>query len=138
MSNDHIIKLLRVASAPLAECFHGPDPANQIRSGGLINELFATLSERNGFYAFESALLFRPYFREQPPLGLVQWNTPSVWKRSYGGRVEEMVFFAEDLFGVQFCLFENSVASFDPETGETRPISSSLDAWCAWILEDHR
>ena len=47
-----------------------------------------------------------------------------------------VVFFAEDIFGMQFCIKNDAVNSFDPETGEFKVIAPSLEDWSRWIWED--
>jgi hypothetical protein len=47
-----------------------------------------------------------------------------------------MHFFAEDIFGGQFAIHENSIVSFDPETGEIEEISDTLEGWAEEILND--
>jgi hypothetical protein len=48
------------------------------------------------------------------------------------------VFFAEDLFGVQFCIRDDSVQSFEPETGSFARVAETLEDWAQWILDNHR
>jgi hypothetical protein len=102
----------------------------------LKRELCALLWERNGFYAFESALLVRPFDRFRQPLGVLQWNRREAWKACYTIDLGEYVFFAEDVFGAQFCIGGDRIHSFDPETGEFTPIADRIEDWAAWIIED--
>lgn len=46
------------------------------------------------------------------------------------------VYFAEDVFGVQFCLREGAVYTFDPEIGAFDEIAPDLDAWAETVLDD--
>ncbi|PWU12237.1 MAG: SMI1/KNR4 family protein [Verrucomicrobia bacterium] len=96
------------------------------------------LGRRNGFFAFESALLVRPYYSESSPLGIVQWNAPKLWKGNYGSSLPDMLCFAEDAFGVQFCIHNATICSFDPETAVLKEIARSIGGWAGWILEDHK
>lgn len=91
-------------------------------------DLARALQERNGFYAFESALLLRPFQRLGQPLGIVEWNEPALWKSSYELDTEAL-FFAEDAFGVQFCIRGDTVSSFEPETGGYEELATSFDGW---------
>ncbi|QXI49530.1 MULTISPECIES: hypothetical protein [Pseudomonas] len=50
---------------------------------------------------------------------------------------DDIVFFAEDLFGIQFCLHGNEVLSFDPETVKFSFLSARLEEWAAKILADY-
>jgi len=104
----------------------------------LLREFVAILRQRNGFYAFESALLFRPFESEKAPLGVREWNQPDLWKASYAVDLNDTIFFAEDVFGIQFYLFHGGVGTFDPETGEMKHLGKTLEDWAAWLLSDPR
>ena len=51
--------------------------------GELGKELAALLTERNGIYAFDSALLIRPLGDSDPVLGLERWNDHRLWRGTY-------------------------------------------------------
>ena len=72
--------------------------------GSLGNELAKFLRLKNGFYAFESALLVRPLFSYDAVFGLKEWNDPALWIDQYSVDLKGFLFFAEDLFGCQFAL----------------------------------
>jgi hypothetical protein len=97
----------------------------------------ALLRAKNGFYAFESALRVRPAGRATEEIGLEEWNAPGLWRAGYGGLADRCLFFAEDLFGVQFCLHGGTVMSFDPETGEKTFIAEDVAAWAARLLREY-
>ncbi len=136
--NDAIEQLLAVASEPigplLAETVQCTDYLQ--RWGALGNQLAEVLRRRNGFYAYESSLLVRPYQHAAKPLGLVEWNAAELWKATYEENLEEVLFFAEDIFGCQFCIHAQAVCSFDPETGQLDEISDSLTGWAKLVLDD--
>jgi len=118
-----------------------PDALRKLASGIsplLEQELAALLADKNGFFCFESALLIRPLEYERSPVGIVRWNNPKLWKEEYRLDLTKSIFFAEDLFGVQFCTKANCVHSFDPETGAFTQVAETLEHWARWILEDHR
>jgi hypothetical protein len=94
------------------------------------------LRAKNGFYAFESALLCRPLRHENAPFGLTEWNDIGFWKGEYQQDLRDVLFFAEDIFGVQFCIRAEEVCIFEPETGLFTSICSSLEAWAAYVLGD--
>jgi hypothetical protein len=98
------------------------------------------LKLRNGFYAFEQALLVRPLHGESPELGIAEWNVPALWKTNYRGvapSLAAITFFAEDIFGHPFGIDgRGRVSSFEPETGELTEIAATLDAWAALVLAD--
>ncbi|XVV16702.1 hypothetical protein ACQP2X_20705 [Actinoplanes sp. CA-131856] len=93
---------------------------------------------KNGFYAFDSALLVRPVSAPSGPvLDVTAWNSRQLWGAVYGSILDGVSFFAEDVFGGQFGLRGDEVVSFDPEIGELEHMASSLEAWAAEIIDDH-
>lgn len=105
-------------------------------SGTWGQELTGLHSSRNGFYAFESALLVRPLDYGASPLGVLQWNEAALWRSEYKADLRGTVFFAEDIFGTQFCIKDDVINSFDPETGDLTVIAQNLEDWSRWIFED--
>lgn len=95
------------------------------------------LRAKNGFYAFESALHVLPDAATTSQLGVVEWNTDSLWKKEYQGMADGLVCFAEDVFGMQFCLKNGAVSRFDPETGECEAMAPDLERWAGMILRDY-
>jgi hypothetical protein len=138
--SENLSRLLSISSAAIA----GPPSAEAIakltsgKSVGLEQELGSLLGDKNGFFSYESALVVRPLDYESQPLGILQWNNSSVWRAEYKVDLGESVFFAEDVFGVQFCIRDNFVQSFDPETGRFTKTADTLESWARWILEDHK
>lgn len=134
-----ITELLSIASEPIGS-FVSADKAAQYlgRWGALLGkELADVLNRRNGFYAYESALLVRPLQNQGSPLGLLEWNDTGLWKAQYADGLSEVLFFAEDVFGGQFCLRGDRVCSFDPETGLFDEMSESLGAWANDLITDY-
>lgn len=129
-------KLLALAGPALAPRFDGEPPA--LLAGQLGGSLWELLRTRNGFYAFESALHVLPLggAGEQ---SLERWNTWALWRERYQDLAEDCVFFAEDLFGGQFCIDrkQQCIASFDPETGERTQLAATLEAWARTLLADY-
>ena len=107
------------------------------RFGVLGKELAELLSVRNGFYAFESALLIRPLRNQGTPSGLLEWNDPGSWKGQYMDSMTDILFFAEDVFGGQFGIRSGSVCTFDPETGALEVSHSSLGEWAKDLLDGY-
>lgn len=99
--------------------------------------LVQLLGAKNGFYAFEGALHIFPVQASGLGYGLLQWNATELWKHEYGKRIDGCVFFAEDVFGNQFCLRDNSIHIFDPETSELEPFAAGLNKWAEKILADY-
>ncbi len=128
-------KLLSIASPSLGRGTGRPNLVREI--GSAWPDLAALLSERNGFFAFESALHVFPLAQGSRGYDLVRWNQPGTWRRYYGGLADGLVFFAEDLFGGQWGLTESGVVRFDPETGATEAHADSLEEWASRILGDY-
>jgi hypothetical protein len=109
-------------------------------------ELYAMLTLRNGFYAFESALHVFPVTAD-PVSGLEAWNAESLWRHAYKDLADGLLFFAEDVFQDQFCLSrvrrsrfraaKQGVMRFDAETGQTTFLADSIEAWADLILSDY-
>ena len=95
------------------------------------------LHSKNGFFAFESALRVFPSESTEQSHGLADWNSKELWKNYYGNLMNDYFFFAEDIFGGQFCYFNSSIYQFDPETGEIKFVSDTLEDWAKKILEDY-
>ncbi len=135
--SENIARLLSATSDPLSTApAVGELSRLSALSGSRGQELLNLLAHRNGFYAFESALLVRPLDFDASPLGIFQWNNAALWMSEYKTDLGGVVFFAEDIFGMQFCIKNDAVNSFDPETGELKVIAASLEDWCRWIWED--
>jgi hypothetical protein len=92
----------------------------------------------NGFYAFESALHVFPLQSVGNVYGLDGWNAPDIWVGCYEDLANGCFFFAQDIFGNQFCIKGNDICSFDAETGATKELASNLDGWAAAILSDYQ
>ncbi|MDH0053185.1 hypothetical protein ACVWWU_002693 [Pantoea sp. PA1] len=103
----------------------------------VFNELHELLKIKNGFYGFESALHVYPSKSIGSEIGLIEWNKKNLWIDSYENLALDSVFFAEDLFGGQFCLKKDGIYSFDPETALSEKISDDLEGWCDAIIRDY-
>jgi hypothetical protein len=99
-----------------------------------IDEL---LRIKNGFYAFESALHVFADLGAPPDRGLYDWNDEAGWRAAYLGMAKEAVFFAEDVFGTQFCIHDGAIATFEPETGAFERMAADMDEWATLILGDY-
>src|SRR5437899_8720714 len=94
-------KLLSISSAALAEK-PGAMPAI-LKQYAVGTELFNILLQKNGFYAFESALHVFP-ITQDPSDGVEGWNSMSLWRQEYEELSEGFLFFGEDVLQDQFCL----------------------------------
>lgn len=107
------------------------------QAGALADELLEMLSTRNGFYALESALHIFPSHSTGSDIGLDEWNSESLWRSEYKEMLGDCLFFAEDLFGSQFCIKDSKVFTFDPETGEFEYLAENIEGWAQAIVEDY-
>jgi len=64
------------------------------------------------FY-FESALHVFPVASVCSELTFQAWNSLGTWKYAYGGLVDDIMFFAEDIFGDQFGISDDAVVLFE-------------------------
>jgi hypothetical protein len=135
--NDALEKLLDVSSDAI--CAVRPVLADNGRAfqNPLTGELFEILKRKNGFYAFESALHVYSTEAVGGNVGLFEWNSPSLWIAEYGGMADGCLFFAEDIFGVQFCIKSEGIFSFEPETGALTFLSASVGEWAEKIMLDY-
>lgn len=106
-------------------------------AGTLKDDLLKMLGKRNGFYALESALHVFPTHSNQEEFSLVQWNENSLWRSDYQGMADGCLFFAEDIFGGQFCIKENKIFIFDPETGELDYLADDIEGWAKAIITNY-
>lgn len=128
-------KLLSIGSDALGDS--RPIAATFTALGQRGSELLAVLEERNGFFAFESALLVRPSGLSKRVRSLESWNAPGLWRDSYEGTpLQAGFFFAEDAFGGQFALAPSGVSSVNPETGEGQLVAADLEEWAEIVLKD--
>ena len=107
-------------------------------AGTMADELIALLKKKNGFYAFESALRVMPAETDGPEIGLADWNSEQLWIGEYQGMAKGLLFFAEDIFGVQFCIRADGVYKFDPETGHIDKLATNFEGWADVILSNYR
>jgi hypothetical protein len=129
MMGPHLERLLAVAGSPL-----GVVP---VVFADMPDELKDLLARSNGFVAFESALhVFPSAAAHDGGVTVESWNARDLWRTGFGRLPDDLLFFAEDIFGGQFAFGPQGVVSFDPETGGVALIADSLEGWAARILED--
>jgi hypothetical protein len=102
-----------------------------------VDELTILLSQKNGLYAFESALHFFPAHTNGYETDIHAWNASSLWREHYQGLADEGLFFAEDAFGMQFCAQKDGVYLFDGETGTREFLASTLKDFVDAVLRDY-
>ncbi len=99
-----------------------------IAVGSAVRQLYAGF---NGGYFWGSSLLIRPYTSiGAAPLCVDKWNDSGLWKGGYGSNCDDLTFFAEDAFGVQYGFRGKAVVQFDPETARETSVADSLELWC--------
>lgn len=103
----------------------------------LIDQLVFLLEKKNGFYGFESALHLFPYESIGKEIGVIDWNNNRLWISAYKDMAQEAFFFAEDIFGNQFCIKDDLIQVFDPETGSFSELAGSFEEWSKEILDDY-
>lgn len=91
---------------------------------------------KNGFLAFDRALRFFAADPHAHDLSLSRWNSPQLWRDTYGSLADDLLFFADDIFGGQFCIKDSKVFSFEPETGTLEWLADDLEGWAALILAE--
>jgi hypothetical protein len=129
-------KLIEIASDPIIRISPVISPSLRSLGGALVAELLKLLARKNGFYAFESSLHIFPTQSKPGEIGLEDWNS-NLWRNEYQGLADGMLFFAEDVFGGQFCMKSGEIYTFDPETGHASHIAKDLEGWADVILADY-
>ena len=141
MVHTTLVKLLTAAGPALSDAC--PElPAELLRAAGDTgSELLGLLEVKNGFFALHDALHLFPCAKVEVSRAgyeLSSWNREGLWRSQYGDSAEGYVFFAEDLFGHQWALRDGSNHRFDPETGDTRVLGTSLEQWAELIVARHK
>jgi hypothetical protein len=110
----------------------------QAWSSLLTDEAFAScLKEHNGFYAFDRALHVFGVDPSLPYHDLAVRNDVSAsWRKSYGDILQDIVFFAEDVFGHLSGLRGKDAVCFDPESGEVEIVGQGFEGWLRFIDDD--
>ncbi|MDF7675119.1 hypothetical protein PT277_05050 [Acetobacteraceae bacterium ESL0709] len=129
-------KLLSLSSKELSSSGCAMN-CEKLFNSSLSAELDMLLTEKNGFYSFESALHVFPYDTTENEIGLVDWNNTKLWISSYGDMAIDALYFAEDIFGGQFCLKRDGVYYFDPETAKFDIVAPDINNWCKLLLSDY-
>ncbi len=106
-------------------------------AGTLAEQILGMLRQRNGFYALESALHVFPARSGQYELGISDWNETALWRSRYDGLADGCLFFAEDVFGGQFCIKDSKVYTFDPELGYLEYLADDIEQWAQTLLRDY-
>jgi hypothetical protein len=130
-------KLLSIASPALLNSDDVVEMDALTLAGVHAGDFAIALNKRNGFFAFEGALRFFPSRSVPISYGLPEWNSWELWRFEYGDLTEGCFFFAEDIFGGQFCVLNGKICTFDPETGQREELANTLEEWAAAIFRDY-
>ena len=103
------------------------------------NDLKFLFENKNGFFAFEQSLHVFPTVESNSSYDIEDWNSHDLWKKEYTDLTDDLYFFAEDIFGVQFCFNKNDskIYTFNPETGLIEFLANNLEEWARLILGDY-
>lgn len=112
------------------------DPWVRQHAGARVGELEALYRRKNGWLAFDRALRVFAASRSDDDLNVNRWNAPGLWRHTYGDLAEGLLFFADDIFGGQFCIKDSKVYAFDPETAAVEWIADDLEGWAAKLLSN--
>jgi hypothetical protein len=130
-------KLLEIGGAP----FVSTDAEFAVpvldRFGSIGESLANFLRQKDGFFCFESALRVFPSVTVESSWGIDEWNSCGLWMADYRGLAEDVLCFAEELFGRQFVIADGKVGIFEAETGEVGTVAYSLEEWASKILLDY-
>lgn len=105
-------------------------------AGARLPELEYIYRHKNGFLAFDRALRFFAADPRVHDLSVSRWNSPRLWRDHYGSLADGLLFFADDIFGGQFCIKDDEVFAFEPETGALEHLADDLEGWAALMLTE--
>lgn len=132
-SEQAVRKLLNHSSRPIGQELREASPVDIADE-----QLRALLREKNGFFAFGSALHVFPLDSGVSGPDLIGWNDLSGWRRHYSDAVpESAMVFAQDLFANQYFVGLDGVFKLNSETGETEIRGETIEAWVEAVLEDY-
>jgi hypothetical protein len=137
MSDNSAVKKLLGISAEIGRN-RLPLSVNVLNKMGHLKEEFENILDiKNGFIAFESALHFFHSGDGQDYIDINTWNEPSLWIDQYSKKAQRYVFFAQDLFGSQFIVYDNAIHIFEPETENIEYMADNFESWSEKILADY-
>lgn len=129
-----IEKLIEISG--VAQCDRPPGGLEGY-GGERFAELLNMCRLRNGLFAFESALHMYPVASHCDSMTFQVWNAAQTWKYAYDQMVDNILFFAEDIFGDQFGISGDAVIVFRSETAEIEVVAASIEEWACKILIDY-
>jgi hypothetical protein len=135
MNTNYVMRLVNCGVGPLTDS----TPklvAPSCLLGELKRELLSLYWSCNGLSAFGGALQVFPAGDRGSLWSVDEWNDDFRWRDAYRELADGCLFFAQDVFGGQFCVREAEVFRFHPETAELEFIGSSLEDWAGYVLDD--
>ena len=133
---NYLDKLLSIASNPVVADRSATMFEDERKSPKIESELGELLESRNGFFCFASSLQVFPAQSRSDCFGIADWNDNKLWKTAYAGLADDLLCFAQDIFGNQFAITGGKIVVFSAETGETSIFAFSLEEWARKILDD--
>ncbi|MGM9321988.1 hypothetical protein [Deinococcus aquaticus] len=137
MGNEYmsLLKLIELSGDQIGEA--GTSIGRQEVASKTITELHEMLKVKNGFYAIGGALHVFPAYVSKPKVhDIYEWNSDHLWKYTFGGAFDEYYCFAQDIFGNQFCIFEDYIYFVDVESVALEAMAANLDDWAHMVLTD--
>lgn len=127
----NIKKIISISSEPIGEKLD----KTLSQKMWVPREIQDMLGEKNGFYAFYSALHIYP--SSDPYLSIEEINQDTEWERNYSTDGEEITAFGQDIFGSQFCVSSKTgYFRLELETGEREHLGEDLDGMWEKLLAD--
>lgn len=131
-----LTRLLEAAETTFSQAPPSLDAWARRHAGPRLPELEHLYGQKNGFLAFDHALRVFPAVPASHDLSLNRWNSPRLWRDAYGDLADGPLFFADDIFGGQFCVRQGHIFAFDPETAAFEFLAQDLEGWARVILSD--
>lgn len=130
MSQGDLDTIIEAGSRPLGPPLVDPEVLDMIPA-----PLKPLLTKKNGFYAYGPALYVRPWGADVSGNAL-WWNAVDTWRDEYQGVGDDLLFFAEDIFGFQFAISPQGFYQFDPETTEREYLGADIYEWARTMISD--
>jgi hypothetical protein len=102
-----------------------------------MREIEELASHQNGFYGCHRALHVFPMGRSASAMTMQDWNSETLWRDSYSfTTIDNVYFFSQDLFGIQYGIRDKEIVMFEPETGALESVASTLWEWMDKVVAD--
>lgn len=101
-------------------------------------ELLKLYQYRNGCFAFMRALVLYPTVDTEDFIDLSSWNALKLWDDYDLDEIANYIFFGQDIFGNQFCIYQNAFYQFDLETGKSEYIADDFQKFIYILMQDYK